>query len=197
MKKGFIIFLFMICSVFVFAQKTDQEFCLKASKEYINGDFTKSCETINAGLKIFPNSDRLKKIKKLLINCETPVEKPEPSTAVNVEVNKTEKDKVKIEKIEKITIDADLQRIPKQNKVEWSEDLASNAKQLTIVFTNQTNGVEFVREVVTGSNNYYYSPNTSDAQGVPTKVELIVEIDNSKFIVKGTKMIKDQFFKCK
>ena len=86
-----------------------------------------------------------------------------------------------------------LSRIPKENKITWSDNLAQNADKLVIEFL--IDGQVFKSEDVTHTTKYVYNPGVKGA-GVYTEVVLDAKFDKTKYALMGATRIEKQLFTC-
>jgi hypothetical protein len=202
-----ILLLLIILGISCFGQENADVFFNEAAKDYYYQDFKKCKENLNKGLGKFPENKKLKKLKDKLsltlgeVNHSPGPEKPvgdaEPKEKVGsenvIEVNP--KPPVIIV-APKTSININFNRVPGENKMTWSEELSKIAEEIKIKYD-----ADILREYdVTNSSSHYYSPGTSDAQGVKTKVELYFVIkDEYKdlYELKGSRIKLNELFKCK
>lgn len=65
-KSFLFVLFFLTTTIRLFAQETEQFYFDKAAKEYYNGSMGAAKNTINLGLKYYPENERLLKLKKCL-----------------------------------------------------------------------------------------------------------------------------------
>jgi hypothetical protein len=137
-----------------------------------------------------------KKSKKIQQPKPTSTPKKGPQGPVVIEVGADEPENPpKAQIVKPQVIKSDFKRVSGKNIVQWSSEIAKYATSIRIKFST-SEGV-FADEDVTGQKSYIYNPGTSKAQGVPTKVELIVDFGDNNVTLKGSILtLNNQYFIC-